>query len=144
MLSVQLRQYLHVEMALVDHATHSRTVLRPRARRLRNGHLVLRHYDGTDLVSLFRVLLQRIRVDGNPVTDGEFDLFSVDHFERLALFVIVLARERRAPPEHGLTIRRADDQFGLEDPDRILVTVWFALRVDEEQGDQPVAIGVLG
>ena len=96
----------HIEMALFDHLAHRRPVFGPKAGRFRYRHFVLRHHHRAHFMSALGVTGIGLRVNGYTVTDRELDLLAVNHFQRLALFVVVFAGERDAPSENGFVRSR--------------------------------------
>ena len=143
--SVHGCEFLHVETALLDHVADRRAVLGTITRRFRHGHLVLRHHDGTHFDGTLGLTVGSLGVNRDAMTDREFHLVAVDHFERFALLVVRIRVSRDLPAEHvpgGTSLRAPNNQLWLENPGSVLIFVGLFLTVHEEQRHQSVAVGI--
>jgi hypothetical protein len=84
-------------------------------------------------VGALGVTVVGFRMNGYTMTDRKLDLFTINHLQSFALFVLVFAAEFDTPSEYGLVGRVArcpNHKCGLKYPGGILVFLRFDLGVN--------------
>ncbi len=96
-------------------------------------------YDGFQRNRLVYRAGCQLGMDGHAVADGEFHLFAVEHAHGGLFLIRVVVLQGAPAAEDGGSIRRADGQLGLEQPDRITQLFGLLLGVHQKEGDHPFA-----